>query len=456
MCDDYVLLNHRNVSLALAPYLSQAVGLPVCGVVLHLQTRPVLHLPHYNSAEWCYTYKPDQCYTSRITTSRSGATPTNHTSAIPPAEWCYTYKPDQCYTSRTTTSGSGATPTNQTSATPPALQQRGVVLHLQTRPVLHLPHYNSAEWCYTYKPDHCYTSRITTARSGATPTNQTSATPPTLQPRGVVLHLQTRPVLYLPHYNSAEWCYTYIPDQCYTSRITTSRSGATPTNHTSAIPPAEWCYTYKPDQCYTSRTTTSGSGATPTNQTSATPPALQQRGVVLHLQTRPVLHLPHYNLAEWCYTYKPYQCYTSRGVVLHLQTRPVLHLPHYNLREWCYTYKPYQCYTSRITTARSGATPTNQTSATPPASQPRGVVLQQLTRPVLHLPHYNSAEWCYTYKPDQCYTARITTTRSVATPTNQTSATPPALQPRGVVLHLLTKPVLHRPHYNSAEWCFTY
>ena len=372
----------------------------------HLQTRPVLHLLHYNSAEWCYTYKPDQCYTSRITTSRSGATPTYQTSAISPA-----------------------------------LQQRGVVLHLQTRPVLHLPHYNLvvhtykpditppalqlAEWCSTYKPDQCYTSCITTSQSGVTRTNQTSATPPALQPRRVVLHLQTRPVLHLPHYNSAEWCYTFKPDQCYTSRITTSRSGATPTN-----------------------------------QTSATPPALQQRGVVLHLQTRPVLHLPHYNLAEWCYTYKPDQCYTSRirtlrngatprnqtsatppalpprGVVLHLQTRPVLHLPHYNLAEWCYTYKLDQCYTSRITTARSGATPTNQTSATPPALQQRGVVLHLQTRPVLHLPHYNLAEWCYTYKPDQCYSSRITTSRSGATPTNQTSATPPALQQRRVVLHL--------------------
>ena len=418
-------------------------------MVLHLQTRPVLHLPHYNSAEWCYTYKPDQCYTSRITTLRSGVTRTNQTSATPPAlqprgvvlhlqtrpvlhlphynsaEWCYTFKPDQCYTSRITTSRSGATPTNQTSATPPALQQRGVVLHLQTRPVLHLPLHNLAEWCYTYKPDQCYTSRIRTLRNGATPTNQTSATPPALQPRGVVLHLQTRPVLHLPHYNSVEWCYTYKPDQCYTSRITTLRSGATPTN-----------------------------------QTSATPPALEPCGMVLHLQTRPVLHLPHYNLAEWCYTYKPDQCYTScittarsgatplnqtsatppalqpRGVVLHLQTRPVLHLPHYNSAEWCYTYKPDQCYTSRITTSRSGATPTNQTSTTPPALQPRRVVLHLQTRPVLHLPHYNLAEWCYTYKPDQCYTSRITTSQSGATPTNQTSATPPALQQRRVVLHL--------------------
>ena len=407
--------------------------------MLHLQTRPVLHLPHYNLAEWCYTYKPDQCYTSRIRTLRNGATPTN-----------------------------------QTSATPPALQPRGVVLHLQTRPVLHLPHYKSAEWCYTYKPDQCYTSCITTAQSGATPTNQTSATPPALPPRGVVLHLLTRPVLFLPHYNSAEWCYTYKPDQCYTSRITTVRSGATPTNQTSATPPAlqprgvvlhlqtrpvlhrphynsaEWCYTYKPDQCYTSRITTSRSGATPTNQASATPPALQPRGVVLHLQTRPVLHLPHYNLVEWCYTYKPDQCYTSRittarsgttptnqtsatppalqprGVVLHLQTRPVLHLPHDHLAEWCYTYKPDQCYTSRITTARSGATPTNQTSATPSTLQQRGVVLHLQTRPVLQLPHYKLAEWCYTYKPEQCYTSHMTISRSGATPTNQTSATPPA------------------------------
>ena len=408
----------------------------------------MLHLPHYNLAEWCYTYKLDQCYTSRITTARSGATPTN-----------------------------------QTSATPPALQQRGVVLHLQTRPVLHLPHYNLAEWCYT---DQCYSSRITTSRSGATPTNQSatppalqqrrvvlhlpSATPPALQPRGVVLHLQTRPVLHLPHYNSAEWCYTYKPDQCYTSRITTLRSGATPTNQTSATPPALPC------------------GTTPTNQTSATPPALQPRvvlhlqtrpvlhlphynRVVLHLQTRPVLHLPHYNLAEWCYTYKPDkcittsqsgatykpdQCYTSRITLADTQTRPVLHLPHYNLAEWCYTYKPDQCYTSRITTAQSGATPLNQTSATPPALQPRGVVLHLQTRPVLHLPHYNSAEWCYTYKPDQCYTSRITTLRSGATPTNQTSATPPALEPCGMVLHLQTRPVLHLPHYHLAEWCYTY
>ena len=373
-----------------------------------------------------------------------------------------------------TTSRSGATPTNQTSATPPTLPPRGVVLHLQTRPVLHLPHDHLAEWCYAYKPDQFYTSRMTTSRSGATPTNQTSATHPALQPRGVVLHLQTRPVLHLPHYNSAEWCYTYKPDQCYTSRMTTSRSGATPTNQTSATPPAlqqrgvvlhlqtrpvlhlphynlvEWCYTYKPDQCYTSRITTARSGTTPTNQTSATPPALQPRGVVLHLQTRPVLHLPHDQLAEWCYTYKPDQCYTSRittarsgatptnqtsattpalqtrGVVLHLQTRPVLHLPHDYLAEWCYTYKPDQCYTSRMTTSRSGATPTNQTSATPPTLPPRGVVLHLQTRPVLHLPHYNLAEWCYTYKPDQCYTSRITTARSGATPTNQTSATPPA------------------------------
>ena len=354
----------------------------------------MLHLPHYNLAEWCYTYKPDQCYTSRITTARSGATPTNQTSATPPAlqpcgvvphlqtrpvlhllhynsaEWCYTYKPDQCYTSRITTSRSGATPTYQTSAISPALQQRGVVLHLQTRQVLHLPHYNLAEWCSTYKPDQCYTSCITTSQSGVTRTNQTSATPPALQPRRVVLHLQTRPVLHLPHYNSAEWCYTFKPDQCYTSRITTSRSGATPTNQTSATPPAlqqrgvvlhlqtrpvlhlphynlaEWCYTYKPDQCYTSRITT--------------------------LQTRPVLHLPHYNLAEWCYTYKLDALQQSGATPTN---------------QWCYTYKPDQCYTSRITTARSGATPTNQTSATPPALQPCGVVLHLQTRPVLHLPH---------------------------------------------------------------------
>ena len=367
----------------------------------------MLHLPHYNLAEWCYTYKPDQCYTSRITTARSGATPTN-----------------------------------QTSATPPALQPCGVVLHLQTRPVLHLPH---------YKPDQCYTSRITTSRNLHLPhynlaewcyTYKLDA----LQLSGVVLHLQTRPVVL--HYT-----YTYKPDQCYTSRITTAQSGATPLNQTSATPPA-----LQPR------------GVVLHLQTSATPPALQQRGVVLHLQTRPVLHLPHYNLAEWCYTYKPDQCYTSRirtlrngatptnqtsatppalqprGVVLHLQTRPVLHLPHYNSVEWCYTYKPDQCYTSRITTLRSGATPTNQTSATPPALQPCGVVLHLQTRPVLHLPHYNLAEWCYTYKPDQCYTSRITTAWSGATPTNQTSATPPALQPCGVVLHLQTRPVLHLPH----------